>query len=57
MGKPEHAVGFLPFQSMLYVYCGLCLHDERNETEDQEKGSVDVLSSGLVFRDGEGGGS
>jgi hypothetical protein len=54
VGEPEHAVGFFPFQSMLDVDCRLGLHDERNETEDQEKGCVDVLSSGLVFRDREG---
>lgn len=55
MGEPEHAVGFFPFQGMLDVDCRLCLHDERDETEDQEESGVDVLSSGLVFRDREGG--
>lgn len=53
--EPEHAIRLFPFECVLDVDRCLRLDNKGDQTEEQEECGVDVFSSGLVFRDSEGG--
>jgi hypothetical protein len=48
VGQPEHAICFVPMQLVLDVDCCLRLHNETDERDEQEEGSVDVFPASEV---------